>query len=337
MRSEMICAPVMITACNRYEHLERCIASLKKNGCAKDTELYISVDYPWEERYVEDWKKVCTYLKKPIEGFKQVTIYYQEKNLGFYENKTFLYEKVFERHDRVIFTEDDNEFSPNFLEYINKGLVRYEKDPNVFAICGYGYDYHFNSKGDNVIALTNCCVWGCGFWREKERIMLAQMRLSVWKKKARNPLLMAGLYHKRKRLFSRMLGVLLTEDQPEVIESRDISRGVVMALNGWYSVNPVLSKVRNWGWDGTGMNIMGSREKQEEYETQKIDEEPHFEYFDSKLQKDWRNDRKLDEHGEWNIERAKWYNDPLTYCLYWILGKKNFRRLIRGEHTACGG
>lgn len=329
MESKMIYAPVMITACNRYRHLERCIASLKKNGFAKETELYISVDYPWDDQYVEDWKKVCAFLKKPIDGFKQVTIYYQEKNLGFYNNKTFLYEKVYERHDRVIFTEDDNEFSTNFLEYIDKGLMLYEKDPNVFAICGYGYDYDFNTHGNNVIALTNCCVWGCGFWREKERIMSEQLHLHVWEKKARNPVLMFGIYRNRKRLFSRMLGVLLSEYQPETIESRDISRAVVMALNGWYSVNPVLSKVRNWGWDGTGMNISGSREKQEEYEKQKIDAEPHFEYFDTGLQRDKDNDRQLDEHGEWNSERARWYADPLTYLLYWILGKRLFKKYVR--------
>lgn len=329
MESKMIYAPVMITACNRYRHLERCIVSLKKNGCAKETELYISVDYPWDDQYVEDWKKVCAFLKKPIDGFKQVTIYYQEKNLGFYKNKTFLYEKVYERHDRVIFTEDDNEFSTNFLEYIDKGLMLYENDPNVFAICGYGYDYDFNTHGNNVIALTNCCVWGCGFWREKERIMSEQLHLHVWEKKARNPILMFGIYRNRKRLFSRMLGVLLSEFQPETIESRDISRAVVMALNGWYSVNPVLSKVRNWGWDGTGMNISGSREKQEEYEKQKIDVEPHFEYFDTGLQRDKDNDRQLDEHGEWNSERARWYADPLTYLLYWILGKRLFKKYVR--------
>ena len=156
--------------------------------------------------------------------------------------------------------------------------------------------------------------------------MSDQMHLRIWEKKARNPFLMFRIYRRRKRLFSRMLGVLLAEGQPEIIESRDISRGVVMALNGWYSVNPVLSKVRNWGWDGTGMNIPGNREKQEEYEKQNIDEELHFEYFDTKLQMDKKNDRQMDGHGEWNSERAKWYADPLTYLLYWFLGKNLFRK-----------
>ena len=327
----MIYAPVMIITCNRDQHLARCIESLQKNEYAKDTELYISVDYPWAEQYIEGWKNVCELLKRPIEGFKRVTIYYQEQNLGFYKNKTYLYNKVYEQHDRVIFTEDDNEFSPNFIEYIDKGLMQFEKDPNVFAICGYGYDYKFDAQGNNVIALTNCCVWGCGFWREKEKKVYDQLRLSVWEKKARNPFIMGRLYRNRKRLFSRMLGVLLSEEQDEMIEKRDISRGIVMALNGWYTVNPVISKVRNWGWDGTGLNIPGIKEKQEEYENQKIDGNLHFEYSSIRLVPDIVNDHLLDANGEWNIDRAKWYNDPLTYFLYWLLGKDKFFKYIRGK------
>ena len=54
MGKEMIYAPVMITACNRYKHLERCIGSLQRNGYAKDTELYISVDFPLRDPGSDD-------------------------------------------------------------------------------------------------------------------------------------------------------------------------------------------------------------------------------------------------------------------------------------------
>ena len=128
-----------------------------------------------------------------------------------------------------------------------------------------------------------------------------------------------------------MLGVLLSEEQDEMIEKRDISRGIGMALNGWYTVNPVISKVRNWGWDGTGLNIPGIKEKQEEYENQKIDGNLHFEYSSIRLVPDIVNDHLLDANGEWNIDRAKWYNDPLTYFLYWLLGKDKFFKYIRGK------
>ena len=54
----MVYAPIIIVTLNRYEHLKRCIESLQKNGWAKYTELYISVDYPADESHWEGYGKV---------------------------------------------------------------------------------------------------------------------------------------------------------------------------------------------------------------------------------------------------------------------------------------
>lgn len=327
----MIYAPVMIITCNRHEHLNRCIESLKRNSYAKDTELYISVDYPPADRYVEGWKKVCELLKKPIEGFKKVNIYIQEKNLGPVENAEFLYRKIFASCDRVIVSEDDNEFAPDFIEYMDKGLMLYENHPRVFGVGAYAFDYGFHPHGNNVIALTDFNMWGCGLWREKEKLIEEQLSYMQWEKKARNPFIMYKLYRHRKRLFSRMLGELLQVEQKEQMDKTDINRGIVLALNGWCTVHPILTKVRNWGWDGSGLNIVGTEAKKEEYTGQYLDQELHFEYRTANLQLDRHNDCLMDANDEWNRDRAKWYNDPLTYFLYWILGRKNFFRYIRGQ------
>ena len=50
-------APVCIPTCNRYNKLKKCIESLIANKEAKKTELYISVDYPPEERFLVDIRK----------------------------------------------------------------------------------------------------------------------------------------------------------------------------------------------------------------------------------------------------------------------------------------
>lgn len=325
----MIYAPVMIFTCNRDQHLARCIASLAKNGYACKTELFISVDYPPEEKYVDGWNRVCRLLEKPIEGFKKVNIYIQEQNLGPMENEEFLYRKVFAVYDRVIISEDDNEFAPNFIEYMDKGLMIYEKHPKVFGIGGYAFDYGFKTQGDNVVALTDFNMWGCGLWREKESIMARQLSYREWEKRARNPFTMWRLFYNRKRLFSRMLGELLTHGKKEWAEKTDINRGIVLALNGWYTVHPVLTKVRNWGWDGSGSNIIVAAGKQDEYEGQRLDTDFHFKFQSKKLRLETRNNRLMDANDEWNRDRARWYNDPLTYLLYWILGKKNFQKWVR--------
>lgn len=328
---KMIYAPVMIFTCNRDRHLARCIASLQKNSYASETELFISVDYPPEDSYAEGWKRVCRLLEKPIEGFKKVNIYLQEENLGPMENEEFLYRKVFALYDRVIISEDDNEFAPNFIEYMDKGLMLYENNPKVFGVGGYAFEYGFRTHGNNVIALTDFNMWGCGLWREKESILARQLSYREWEKKARNPFIMGKLYHNRKRLFSRMLGELLTRGEKEWAEKTDINRGIVLALNGWCTVHPVLTKVRNWGWDGTGSNIIGAAGKQDEYTEQSLDTELHFTYQSKNIAVDTYNNRLMDETDEWNRERARWYNDPLTYFLYWILGRKNFQKWIRGN------
>ena len=48
-------APVLIPTCNRIHHLKRCVESIARNKLAKETELYISVDYPPSEKYQDGY------------------------------------------------------------------------------------------------------------------------------------------------------------------------------------------------------------------------------------------------------------------------------------------
>lgn len=323
----MIYAPVIIITCNRYEHLERCIDSLRKNTYAEQTELYISVDYPPNEEYREGWEKVCQLLHRPIEGFGGVNLYFQEANLGVYENYQFLRREAFAKYDRLIYTEDDNEFSPNFLAYIDRGLELYENHPKVYAICGYANDYPFEYGGDNVIALTDGCEWGMGIWREKEKTVEEQLTVRNWMQAARNVRLMRRLYRNRSRLFSRMLGALVDQKEEEAVLNIDVNRGIFMALNGFCSINPVQTKVRNWGFDGSGQNIIGDSEEHVQHVGQQLDTDRDFEYRLEKVEVNHDNDRLLDDNDSWNRARAKWYCDPLMYCAYRLLGRKLFLRL----------
>lgn len=322
-------APVIIITCNRYEHLERCIESLKKNTYADRTELYISVDYPPNDEYTDGWEKVCQLLQKPIEGFAGVNLYFQKTNLGVYENYQFLRHAAFEKYDRLIYTEDDNEFSPNFLAYIDKGLELYETHPKVYGICGYANDYPFRHGEDNVIPLTDGCEWGMGIWREKEAVVQEQLTLNNWINAAKNVRLMRQLYHNRSRLFSRMLGTLLDTCEEQELLNIDVNRGIFMALNGFCSINPVQTKVRNWGFDGSGQNIIGDSNEHVQHVGQQLDTDKDFEYKLNRVEVDHDNDRLLDSNDSWNRSRARWYCDPLTYFVYRLLGRKAFFRITR--------
>ena len=78
----MIYAPIMIITLNRSRHLKECIESLQRNGWAKYTELYISVDFPPSEKYMKGYLEIKKYLNKKIEGFKKVNVIFQKKKFG---------------------------------------------------------------------------------------------------------------------------------------------------------------------------------------------------------------------------------------------------------------
>ncbi|MCM1387770.1 MAG: glycosyltransferase [Bacillus sp. (in: Bacteria)] len=318
----MIYAPVMIITCNRYEHLNRCIESLKKNTYADKTELYISIDYPPNEDYREGWERIRQLLKTPIEGFDKVNLYFQETNLGVSGNYRWLEKLIFEKYDRLIYTEDDNEFSPNFLAYMDRGLELYKNHPKVYSVCGYADEYAFRCAKDNVVALTDFSAWGMGIWREKEKILHSQLTLDTWIKAGEDSKFMWRLYRNRKRLFSRMLGTLLDVSVEDKLPNTDINRGIFLAINGFCAIYPVLTKVRNWGADGSGCNIIGSVSEYERLVNIPLDMEEDFEYRFSKVKVNKYNNKLLDNNHNWR--HLKWYNDPLTYLCYKVMGRERF-------------
>lgn len=80
--------------------------------------LVIGLDFPPSEHYQDFFKKKeCLHT---IQSFKEIIILEAERNLGVVANCNRLYDYVQKQgYDSYIFTEDDNEFAPIFLEYIN--------------------------------------------------------------------------------------------------------------------------------------------------------------------------------------------------------------------------
>ena len=124
---EKLLAPVIIPTLNRYDHLKRCIESLERCTGVEYTKLYVGLDYPPSAKYEEGWKKVHQYLQYKCKNnkFNEIVILEKDTNLGAVKNIEELETFISQKYGRFIFTEDDNEFSPNFLDFINQGLERY--------------------------------------------------------------------------------------------------------------------------------------------------------------------------------------------------------------------
>ncbi len=250
-------APILITTLNRCEHLKKCIESLKKNEWAQFTELYISVDFPPEEKYKKGYEKVKQYLSEPIQQFKKVKIFYQTKNLGPYNNMEFLKKQIEKNYDRYIFTEDDNIFSPNFIEYVDKGLEIFEEDREVIAVCAGGgkTEITFN----NIAKTHNISASAVGFWCKKEeeysQIIKRKWINSIafdWKK----------AFNICKRDYSVFFALVsattrqqkVYEDDNGEIALVDNMLKIYAYTEDKFAIVPTHPKAYNIGYDGSGVN-----------------------------------------------------------------------------------
>lgn len=266
-------APVFIPTLNRYQHFKRCVESLAKCTNAEKTELYISLDYPANETHWDGYKKIKSFLHK-IKGFKNVIIIKHNENYGFEKNYFEGQKEIFRKHEKIIFSEDDNEFSPNFLDYINKGLYKYKDDYSILAICGYNYPIAMpKSYSNNFYLNKSFSAWGYATWKNRNLKLIYSteeiIRLIKNKKFLFESFKNYGL--------SKLLTLLIAIKQGKP-KYGDGALTITMLKENKYCVFPTVSKVRNSGHDGSGVHC--GNIKDSIYIKQQIDNNTDFCYTD---------------------------------------------------------
>lgn len=243
-------APVMIPTLCRFEHFKRCVESLKECEGADKTELYIGVDYPLNESHREGHERILNYLKDGITGFQDVHVFIHDKNLGAIGNWYFLYEEIRKNSDCYIASEDDNYFSPNFLLFINEGMSKFKYDDNVFSISGYGYPIKEFKDIDTYYLYPAYSAWGVGMWFEKnERIRGLIDNLDY----SKSILGSIKKSYKLLRMNPHALTSLINMVSKNKINGDTIYESY-LSLERINSLFPTLSKVRNYGHDGSGIH-----------------------------------------------------------------------------------
>ena len=262
-------APILIPTLNRYEHFKRCVESLSRCTHASDTDLYIGLDFPPSQQYFEGYKKIKEYLSS-ISGFKSVVILEADHNLGVNGNCNRMYTVVRELgYKKYIFTEDDNEFSPNFLDYCNWALEYFERDNSVLYICGYNL-INTPHITNNIYKYNHAfCAWGCATWFSKVDRKTDISTISEMTKIVDNsPLTM--VFSSKVFLLSSLLYMIK--------KNYVLGDTIIQALpdDEKWCVFPKLSMVRNYGHDGSGVHG-GSRESYLKHIHMPIDESTIFE------------------------------------------------------------
>ena len=266
-------APVLIPTLNRYEHLKRCVESLEKCTGAEKTDVYVALDYPPNEKYVEGWKKTDSFLKEKEKNhnFRNLFVRRRESNCGIghpNDNLSQLVKEVRLTSETYIMTEDDNEFSPNFLEYINWGLDYYNDDNSIFAICGCK-DLETSDIKNNVYKLNKIfCAWGYGSWFAKRDKMTNLFDVEKLKQIVINSKWTDAFNAKVLRLSSLLYQMANKSFHGDMIIS-------LLPDDEKWCVFPKDNKVRNWGWDGTGTHG-GTPEDLLTYSTLPMDNNSHF-------------------------------------------------------------
>lgn len=272
-------APVIIPTLNRHEHFKKCLESLEACTGADCTDVYIALDYPPSEKYVDGWKKNDGYLreKEASNSFRSLTIYRRKTNYFFSGkgNATSAINDLPENVDRYIYSEDDNVFSPNFLEYINKGLEKFKDDNSVLAICGYSHPYDVKYSDNNYFFQNvDFSAWGYGIWR-KRREEARKVDQTYLRKKLKS---CSNVLNLKRNGLNRLLYGIRCAISSHPIPNNDNTLSIYMALENMKVVMPIVTKVRNEGWDGSGLNCQAGGSIAKTHTDRTIDEECHFEY-----------------------------------------------------------
>ena len=242
-------APVLIPTLNRHEHFKRCVESLAQCTHADQTELFIFLDYPLKDSHWEGYEHIKGHLPT-IKGFKKVTVIERETNYGAVDNFIKSIQYLFEGYDRLIFSEDDNVFAPDFLSFVNNCLDVYKNREDIFSVSGYQYPIAMPGNYDkDVYIWQGFSAWGVGIWKDKwekvnfqQHVALSKIRLFLKNYKD---------VYRFQKIANHYLEVMITMLEKKTV-SGDGTVCLHQYLNNMYSVFPTISRVRNMGHDGSG-------------------------------------------------------------------------------------
>lgn len=285
-------APVIIPTLCRYEHFVRCIESLKKNTWAKYTDVYIGLDYPAKELHKNGYEKINEYIKQGFREFKSFTVFIREKNYGASYNTQAMKKHCFEKYDRYIYLEDDIECSPNFIEYMDLMLDKYENDDSVVAVSGYSapIDLIYQKNAGAIKQQLQANTWGIGTWKNKIIEIEKYLSRSSLEKRFVETYQSGRLQHMTDWAIKDYINMVAhgVSRNSLLKQLTDVSVRIMLTVENKYIIIPVVSKTRNLGFDGSGLycpeviasaNDVCITSVKYDYEHQPIDESAGNEFF----------------------------------------------------------
>lgn len=263
--------PVVVTVCNRVNHIERCLNSLINCNGFEKTDVYIAVDYPPNTAYEEGYFQVKKLLYERYSQFSNMHIILRSENVGALDNMICAIDYLLDEcgYEKYICLEDDSEVSPNFLQFCNVCLFAYKNNNEVYGICGssqvwYGKGFVEDTHETSDYLRKMPFVWhGFATWKNRyqEIIQFCDEFDNVFKIKN-----LIKIHNECKCFFYSLVSRRFSNPSQlpwknNIVYPIDFVWDIFMILHEKYIIFPTINKVRDWGMDGSGVNFNTNEDK----------------------------------------------------------------------------
>jgi hypothetical protein len=239
-------SPIILFVYNRPWHTEQTIAALKKNTIASNSTLYVFSDAAKKEND-ENVKKVREYIKTVV-GFKSVIIIEREKNLGLANSVISGVTEIINKFGKAIVLEDDIITAPNFLQFMNDALDKYEGDKKIFSISGYNVPMKCPAEYEKDVFLSyRYSSWGWATWIDR-------WEEADWDVKGWEEVFSDKSINKKFQRGGEDLQYIFKAQMNGTLNSWAIRWYYSHFRKDRFTVFPVRSLVENIGFDGTGVH-----------------------------------------------------------------------------------
>lgn len=250
-------APIAIFAFNRPKEFSNMLDSLKRNPLYDESEKFVFIDGPRNDRDL--------FLVKEVETIaRQITpnVALSAKNKGLGASIINGITELLDKHNNVIVLEDDLTLMPGFLTYMNEALERFKHDPRILSVCGFSLKIK-PPKGyaESTYLGDRSSSWGWGTW--SDRWSKVDWSVSDWNEFSQDKEAIAEFNRRGSDMFGMLQDYMLGRNH-----SWAIRFCYHQFKNGLYSVHPIKSLVDN---NGFGVAATNCQQKYNRFKIELID------------------------------------------------------------------
>lgn len=240
-------APIALFIYRRPDHTRRMIEHLQRCAGFDESPVYVFADGPKDPRDMPAIQETRSEARRLLGN--RAVFRESDANLGVDISEIAAITELCGQFGRVVAVEDDLIVSPNFLEFLNEGLARYQNEPRVMEVCGYIFDVPELRKSTQAVFLPLTSAWGWATW--KRAWDLFDPWAGDWAERLRDPQERSRFNINGHFDYTKMLSLEMRKTVP----AWDIRWYYTLFARHGLGLHPPRTLVLNEGYDGTGTHI----------------------------------------------------------------------------------